>query len=129
MSTFHMLARRALVTLLTLSLLGAPVALGKGFIDPPVDALSVQMMALSGTDLMLAGCQDRLQTLDTMLSTAGYGPMSSHVIGGTTLVARWYHPLRHDTVLAFAGWEASGNAFSATETPGLVRWNELLSTP
>ena len=127
MSTFRTLARRASVALLTLSLLGAPVALGRPF-DPPEDTLSVQMMALSGTGLMLAGCQERMQTLGTMLSNAGYGPMSSHVIGGT-MVGRWYHPLRHNTVLAFAGWQASGNAFSATETPSPVRWNELLSTP
>ena len=127
MSTFHSLARRTLVALLTLSLLGAPVALGRPF-DPPEDALSVQMMALSGTGLMLAGCQERMQTLGTMLRNAGYNPMSSHVIGGS-MVARWYHPLRHTTVLAFAGWQASGNAFSVTDTPGLVRWNELLSTP
>ncbi len=128
MSTFHTLARRALIALLTLSLLGAPMVLGRPF-DPPEDALSVQMMALSGTGLMLAGCQERMQTLGAMLSNAGYNPMSSHVIGGTTMVARWYHPLRHNTVLAFAGWQASGNTFSATETPGLVRWTDLLSTP
>ena len=128
MSTFYTFARRALAALLTLSLLGAPMVLGRPY-DPPEDALSVQMMTLSGTDLMLAGCQERMQKLGTMLSTAGYGPMSSHVIGGSTMVARWYHPLRHTTVLAFAGWQASGNAFSATETPGSVRWNELLSMP
>ena len=128
MSTFRTLARRALVALLSLSLLGAPMVLGKPY-DPPEDPLSGQMMALSGTGLMLAGCQERMQTLGTMLRNTGYGPMSSHVIGGTTMVARWYHPLRHNTILAFAGWQASGNAFSVTDTPGLVRWNELLSTP
>lgn len=125
MSTFRTHARRALVAL---SLLGAPMVLGRPY-DPPEDALSIQMMTLTGTGLTLAECQERLQTLGTMLSTAGYGPMSSHVIGGTTMVARWYHPLRHNTILAFAGWQGSGNAFSATETPGSVRWNELLSTP
>ena len=128
MSTFHTLARRALVALLTLSLLGAPVAHGRPY-DPPEGVLSVQMMSLSGTGLMLAGCQERMQTLGTMLSNAGYGPMSSHVVDSTTMVARWYHPLRHNTILAFAGWQASGNAFSATEVPGSVRWNELLGTP
>jgi hypothetical protein len=73
MSTFHTHARRALIALLTLSLLGAPMVLGKPY-DPSEDALGVQVMALSGTGLMLAGCQERLQTLGTMLSTAGYGP-------------------------------------------------------
>ena len=128
MSTLYTLARSALVALLTLSMLGAPMVLGRPY-DPPEDPLSGQMMALSGTGLMLAGCQERMQTLGTMLSTAGYGPMSSHMIGGTTMVARWYHPLRHATILAFAGWQVSGNAFSVTETLGPVRWNELLSTP
>ena len=125
MSTFRTHARRALVAL---SLLGAPMVLGRPY-DAPEDPLSIQMMTLSGTGLTLAECQERLQTLGTMLSTAGYSPMSSHVIGGTTMIARWYHPLRHNTILAFAGWQGSGNAFSATETPGSVRWNELLSTP
>ena len=128
MSTFRTSARRALAALLTLNLLGAPVALGRRF-NPPEDTLSVQLMALSGAGLLLAGCQERMQSLGTMLGDAGYNPMSSHVIGGTTMVARWYHPLRHNTVLASAGWQVSGNAFSATETPGLVRWIELLSTP
>lgn len=127
MSLLKTAVRRTSVTLLSLGLLGAPVALG-GFVDPP-DTLSTQLTAMTGTGLKLTECQKRMQTLGTMLSNAGYVSRHSHLGADAMMTALWYHPQRHTTVLAFSGWRAADNAFSATEMDGQVRWNELLATP
>jgi hypothetical protein len=93
------------------------------------DSLETQLSAMAGSGLMLAGCQERLRMLGSMLKEAGFSPMRSHLGTDATMTARWYHPERHTTVLAFAGWQPSDNVFSATEMSGLMRWNELLGTP
>ncbi|MFC4424903.1 hypothetical protein [Deinococcus navajonensis] len=118
---------RSCFALSTVALLGASGALSRQA-DPP-NALHTQLKAMSGTGLMLAGCQERLQTLDGMLRKAGYSPMRSWLVDGSTMIARWYHPERHTTVLAFAGWQATGNAFSTDEFAGMMRWNELTTSP
>ncbi|UQN08299.1 hypothetical protein [Deinococcus sp. QL22] len=70
-----------------------------------------------------------MKTLDSLLKEAGYSSMRTQVVDGTTKVARWYHPEHHTTIVAFAGWQASDNTFTAGEFPGLMRWNELIATP
>lgn len=127
MLTLRTLCRRSSFALLTVALLGASSSLARQA-DAP-NSLNTQLKAMSGTELMLAGCQERLQTLDGMLSKAGYSPMRSRLVDGTTMIARWYHPGRRTTVVAFAGWQDSGNAFSAGEFASLMRWNELVTTP
>jgi hypothetical protein len=127
MSNAMTAVRHLSALLLTTALLGQPGALAREA-DPPV-ALSAQVTAMAGTDLMFGECQERLQTLDSLLTQAGYGAMRSQLEEGGTLVARWYHPQRHTTVIVSSGWQASGNAFTATEFAGVVRWIELLGTP
>jgi hypothetical protein len=127
MVTPHLFVRRSLSVLLTVALLGAPGSLARQA-DPPA-TLGAQLTAMSGTGLMLAGCEERMQTLSSMLSEAGYGPMRSRLVDGTTMIARWYHPGHHTTVMAFAGWHDSGNVFSAGEFAGLMRWNEFATAP
>ncbi len=126
MPTLPRVNRPTAFAILTVTLLGASGALARPA-DAP-DSLHMQLMAMSGAGLMLSGCQERLQALDGMLSRAGYGPMHSKLVDGT-MIARWYQPESHATVLAFAGWQGSGNAFSAGDFTGLMRWNELVTGP
>ena len=123
----HTPARRLSAALLTLGLLGAPGALGNQ--AAPADALGPQLTAMSGTGLTLAECEQRMQTLGTMLNQAGYVSRRAHLGADAVMTALWYHPQHHTSVVAFSGWQASDNAFSATEMAGQVRWNELLPTP
>ena len=118
---------RSSFALLVAALLGAPDSLARQAAAP--DSMQSQVSAMSGTELMLAGCQERMQMLGTMLGKAGYGPMRSRLVDGTTMIARWYHPEHHTTVVAFAGWRPSDNAFSVAEVAGVLRWNELAGTP
>lgn len=126
MSAFHPLVRHTSVALLTV-MLGAPGALG-GIVDAP-DVFGNQLTAMSGTGLMLTECQERMARLGAMLGNAGFNPMHSYLGNDAVMIARWYHPEQHATVLAIAGWQASGNAFSAIRMPGLVRWNEFIVVP
>ena len=64
-----------------------------------------------------------------MLGNAGYGSMNSRLGEGDIMMARWYHPQRHTTILVSLGWRALDNTFSATERAGMMRWNELVSKP
>lgn len=118
---------RSSLALLVAALLGVPGSLARQA-DAP-DSMRTQLSALSGSGLRLAGCQERMQMVGSLLAKAGYGPMRSHLLGGTTRVARWYHPGRRTTVVAVAGWQPEGNAFSVGEVAGPVRWNELAGTP
>lgn len=127
MLTLRTVTGRTSFALLTVALLGASGSLARQANAP--NAMSTQLSAMAGTGLMLAGCQERLQLLGRLLSTAGYGPMRARLVDGTTMITRWYHPEHHTTVVAFAGWQLSGNAFSVGEFTGLTRWNELLATP
>ncbi|PNY80909.1 hypothetical protein [Deinococcus koreensis] len=127
MPTLRTVTGRTSFALLTVALLGGSGSFARQA-DAP-DSMGTQLSALSGSGLMLASCQERMQRLGTMLGKAGYGPMRSRLFDGTTMIARWYHPEHHTTVLAVAGWQDSGNAFSAGEFAGLVRWNELAGTP
>ncbi|CAM4136194.1 hypothetical protein [Deinococcus marmoris] len=127
MPTVHPLARRLSVALLTLGLLGAPGALGRQ--AAPAETLGNQLTAMSATGLKLAECEQRMQALGTMLSQAGYVSRRSHLGADAVMTGVWYHPQRQTTVVAFSGWQAADNAFSAAEMDGQVRWNELLATP
>lgn len=127
MPTFQLFIRASTLALFTVALLGASGSLARQA-DLP-DALGTQLGALSGHGLKLAGCQERMQMLGSMLGKAGYGPMRSRLLEGSTMIARWYHPESHTTVLAVAGWQPAGNAFSVAEVTGLMRWNELAGTP
>lgn len=127
MLTLHSFILRSTLSLFTLALLEVSSSLAMPFNSP--DALDTQLSPMSGTGLVLAGCQERMQTLGSMLGEAGYGPMRSRLVDGTTMIARWYHPGHHTTVMAFAGWQDSGNAFSAAEFVGLMRWNEFVAAP
>ena len=123
MPTLHTLARRTSLALLTVIVLG-----GSGSFAMPADtpdSLGTQLTAMSGTGLTLAECHERMQRLESMLGKAGYGPMRSHLGQAGSMIARWYRPQGHTTVLAFASVQATDNAFSVTEIAGLVRWNEL----
>ncbi len=120
-------ARRLSAALLTLGLLGAPGALGNQASSR--DDLGHQLTAMAGTGLTLAECEQRMQTLGTMLNRAGYVSRRAHLGADAVMTALWYHPQHHTSVVAFSGWRASDNAFSATEMDGQVRWNELLATP
>ena len=127
MHTLRPSIRQNSFVLLTVTLLGLPSSLAMPFNSP--DSLGTQLNAMFGTGLIIAGCQERMQTLGSMLGEAGYGPMRSRLVDGTTMIARWYHLGRHTTVMAFAGWQDSGNAFSAGEFAGLMRWNEFVTAP
>lgn len=119
----HTLARRTSLALLTVILMGASNSVARPA-DPP-DSLATELTALSGTGLMRAECHNRMQRLVSMLGKAGYGSMRSHLGEDGSMIARWYNPQSHTTVLAFAGVQATDNAFLTTEMTGLVRWNEL----
>ena len=123
----RMLVRRLSVALLTLGLLGASGALGSQT-DPP-DTLGPQLTAMAGTGLKLTECEKRMQTLGTMLGQAGYVSRHAHLGADAVMTALWYHPQRHTTVVAFSGWQASDNAFSAAEMAGQLGWNELFPMP
>ncbi|MBB6018175.1 hypothetical protein ACFP9V_26070 [Deinococcus radiopugnans] len=127
MPTLHLLPRRLAVALLTLGLLGAPGALGR--LAVPAEEIGNRLTEMSGTGLKFADCEQRLQTLETMLGRAGYVSRRSHLGADAVMTALWYHPQRHTSVVAFSGWQAADNAFSAKELDGEVRWNELLATP
>jgi hypothetical protein len=127
MLTPHSFIRRSTLSLFSVALLGMPVSLAMP-LDRP-ETLGNQLSAMASTGLMLAGCQERMQTLNSMLVTAGFSSMRSHLGNDFTMIARWYNPERHTTVLAFAGWQPMGNVFSAIEMASLVRWNEVLGTP
>ena len=64
MPTVHTLARHVSVALLTLGLLGAPSTLAAVQTPGPPDFVSAQIMAMSGTGLKLADCEQRMQTLE-----------------------------------------------------------------
>ncbi len=119
--------RRLSAALLTLGLLGAPGALGNQ--AESTDELGPQLTAMAATGLMHSECEQRMQTVGTMLSRAGYVSRRSHLGADAVMTALWYHPQRHTSVVAFSGWRASDNAFSAAEMDGQVRWNELIGTP
>ncbi|GGL82888.1 hypothetical protein GCM10010840_20820 [Deinococcus aerolatus] len=121
MPTLHNFVRRTSAVLLTLALLGVPSALAR-----QADALGTQLSAMSGTGLMGSECQQRMGALDLVLREAGYRLVRSQLVDGT-MIARWSHPERRTSVLVFAGWQESGNEFSATELTGLMRWNEPLA--
>ena len=125
MPTLRPFIRQHSFALLTVTLLGASGALARQ--ANASDSLAPQLSAMSGAGLILAGCQERMKTLGSMLGEAGYGPMRSRLVDGTTMIARWYHPGHHTTVMAFVGWQDSGNAFSAGEFAGLMRWNEFVT--
>lgn len=127
MHTPHPFDRRSKLSLFTVALMGVSGSLAMPFDRP--DSLETELSAMSGTGLTLSGCQERMQTLGSMLSRAGFNPMRFHMGNDATMTARWYHPERHMTVLAFAGWQPSDNTFSATEVVGLMRWNELIADP
>lgn len=127
MATRHPLVRRLSAALLILGLLGAPGALGRQ--AAPAETLGTQLTAMAGTGLKLAECEQRLQTLETMLSQAGYVSRRAHLGTDATMTALWVHPQRHTSVVAFSGWQASDNAFSAAEMAGEVRWIEFLPLP
>ncbi|MFC4455116.1 hypothetical protein [Deinococcus sonorensis] len=127
MRTPRFFDRRSTLALFTVALLGVSGSLAMPA-DPP-DSMGSQLSAMAGTGLMLAGCQERMRMLNSMLREAGFNPMRTHLGADGTMTARWYHPERHTTVLAFAGWQATNNFFSATEVPGLMRWNEFIANP
>ncbi|CAM4357948.1 hypothetical protein [Deinococcus marmoris] len=121
MPTLHTFVRRTSAVLLTLALLGVPSALAR-----QADTLGTQLSAMSGTGLMGSESQQRMGALDLVLRKAGYRLVRSQLVDGT-MIARWSHPERRTSVLVFAGWQESGNAFSATELTGLMRWNAPLA--
>ena len=127
MPTLRTVIGRSSSVLLTLALLGVSGSLARQ--ADASDSIRTQLSAMSGSGLRLAGCQERMQTLGIMLAKAGYGPMRSRLLDGTTMIARWYHPEHHTTVVAFAGWQDSDNAFSVAEVAGVLRWNELIAMP
>lgn len=120
MLTLHLFASRSSAAVLSAALLGAPGAQAA----QNEDSLSARLTGMSGTGLVLAAYQERLQTLGDLLGQAGYSPMRTWLSDGT-VIARCYHPLRHTNVLSFAGW----NTFSAKELAGQVRWNEFAVRP
>lgn len=91
--------------------------------------LGSQLAAMSGTDLTLAVCRERMQALNSLLQEAGYGQTRTFTLPDGTLVARWYHPGRQMTALAFSGQNSTGNAFSVGEHAGLIRQGELIAIP
>ncbi|GGL88492.1 hypothetical protein GCM10010840_28120 [Deinococcus aerolatus] len=123
MSPLKTAVRRLSVAVLTLGLLGVS---GEA---APAETLGTQLTAMSATGLKLSECQTRMQTLGTMLSKAGYVSRRAHLGADAVMTALWYHPQRHTTVVAFSGWQASDNAFSAAEIAGQVGWNEFLPLP
>lgn len=129
MSTLKTAVRPSSSALVLLVLLAFPATLAIRQTPGPPDTLGTQLTAMAGTGLKLAECEQRLQTLGTMLSQAGYVSRRAHLGTDATMTALWVHPQRHTSVVAFSGWQASDNAFSAAEMAGEVRWNELLATP
>ncbi|CAM3437133.1 hypothetical protein DEDE109153_17050 [Deinococcus deserti] len=93
------------------------------------NALSSRLAALAGTGLSIAECRERMQNMGTMLDGAGYGTARTHHLSDGTLAARWYNPATERTAVAFAGQQATDNAFSTAELDGQVRWNEFIAMP
>lgn len=91
--------------------------------------LGSQLAALSGKNLTVAECRQRMQALDTLLQGAGYRNVWTSTLSDGTLIARWYHPGREMTALAFSGQNSTGNAFSVGEHAGLIRQGELIAIP
>ncbi|CAM4357921.1 hypothetical protein [Deinococcus marmoris] len=129
MSTLKTAVRPTSSALVLLVLLAFPGTLAIRQTPGPPDTLATQVSAMSATGLKLAECEQRMQTLGTMLSRAGYVSRRAHVGADTVMTSLWYHPQHHTSVVAFSGLRASDNAFSAAEMAGEVRWNELLATP
>ena len=122
MSVLKTAVRRTSSALLTLALLGTPVALS-GFVDSP-DTLSAQVTAMSGTGLSSAECQRRVQQMTSVLSQAGYRSMRPYA-RGDTMISSWHSHQRDTTFLAFSGVQASDNTFSVVEVPGLAHSNDF----
>lgn len=93
------------------------------------NTLGAQMAGMAGQNLTRAECQQRMQNLGQLLQQAGYRRMHARVAEDGTLIARWYHAGRKMTAMAFSGQNTVGNAFSAGEYAGLLRWNEFLGAP
>lgn len=109
------------------AIMGLGAVLLGGFGASQGATLGSQLAAMSGTDLTRAECQERMQKLDTLLQSAGYRSMRTRMTEDGTLVARWYNTATNMTALAFSGQLTAGNAFSAREYSGMIRWNEFIA--
>lgn len=96
---------------------------------PRAGPLGARLAAMSGTGLTMAECRQKMQDLNLLLRGAGYRTVRTGTSEDGTLVARWYNTNRRVTVLAFSGQNSTGNAFSAREYAGLLRWDELIGRP
>lgn len=129
MSLLKTAVRRTPSALLLLAVLTAPGTLAAMQTSVPPGSMGAQITAMSGTGLGLSECETRMKALGTMLGKAGYVSRHSRLGADAVMTALWYHPQNKMTVVAFSGWQASGNEFSAAEMTGEVRWNDLLPVP
>ncbi len=120
----HSMMNRAASLLVTVTTIWGGPALAN-----QAPALTTQLADMTGTNLTGTECAQRMQALSAALEQAGYGPVRMLAFTDGTVIARWYHPESHRTVLVFTGTKMTGNAFEPSEFAGLQRFNEFRGGP